>query len=1466
MSRLVTLLLCSGEKFDGVEVTDLNVTLAEFLDASLKKLEEACKITLPETDEDLIDPRDFKVFDEDRSETFPLNKKLRDISYITGVETTPILYLDSPIFRSAQEVETDTKIDRIKKGTFSSHKRRTPYPPTRSVSLGVKGMMSKDHILLLAGRKEYTPMLGNSNRWQHINNPSDSTSLSEAGSINVPEEVLDRCLDSSPSVDCSSLHSFESSTSDVNDPVAHRKSKTFSTSSIPTKRFVDNRSIDSYIHNGTVDDHHLTQSSSLDSFKSIGKRGSSTDHQVPPKLLVKQNTLSEEEEIPVDTPVITRKFSLDAQKKLSTTSPEQNLTLDGMERLKSHDLSPSVSPKASRKVRLASRRGSNFDPNLHVGDVNPPSSPLSRQSGSSFNRTTFKSNTRSGSIVISPQHTRVFGNIRMFVVDFDIPVAKLPVDLNIRGDYTVAQIKENLWQHLRDQGHIVQELDILWDPERFTFTYEMNGKIYELYDGQQIFQTSTVAQFWRQKKLVRGKLTVELKKTETKEEKTLNMEISSIIGIGLYQLQFANNDELDTTRRKMVGERKKAVAMRDPALYSMETEVHFSELPLHVKSFIGDSEKLLIKVYYGAGAYQTFQVDMHKTADDFLPMVFPKDENKRIRLGIPEDYNIDDYILKLCDRYSYIQGQFELIGFSQIVKLLSKHKEIELALVKKLDTSLDNPRDIPDWNLIDESTGLTGTHEELSALSKEHTQIFTMSMWDIQRKFRVRVLGLDNLRNYSPEYDVVYVEVGVFHGGEELCTTLSTHEISSGMYPRWNQWLVFDIPVKNVPKAARLCIAINGGIRRTDNKKRTSTWSKKDTKVSSSKGEGLLVDRPLHWVNMQILDHRALLRQGVLKLNLWPYQGNGEDSRWGGMSPVGSTAINPDGNNAAVLYIELDSYMHPVACPTEGWGVQSVQLDSFMKESSPFRSDIDKSIQSDPLAPLGAAEKELLWNFRNQLVNSAVALPKFLQCVNWADLDQVTETHKLLKLWRTQVTMEIALELLDYHYADEKVRSLAVERLSKLTNDELLVFLLQLIQVLKFEPYHDSALARLLLKRALQSKRIGHYFFWYLRSEMDTPEFCQRFGILLEAYLKGCGEAMFKEIQRQHQAIQDIMKVAAGLKKIMEKHKSVTEYAKEELQQYKLSDSFAPPFDSGLKMGNLRIEKCRVMDSKKSPLWLEFENLDPTVLTQRPIKVIAKHGDDLRQDMLTLQMLALMDSLWQAKGLDLYIIPYGCIATGDGMGMIEVVQDAETVAKIQLHHGGSFSTLKDEPLHDWLKKKNPNPIHFEKAIERFMFSCAGYCVATYVLGIGDRHNDNIMLTTNGNLFHIDFGHFLGNTKQFMGVSRERAPFVLTPDFEYVLGKRSSETFRMFEETAVKAYLIIRENANLFINLFSMMKCTGIPELRSVEDLEYLRSVLVLDRSEEQAAEHFRQQIQKCLRLQWSTQLSWLAHNWVHRSS
>ena len=50
------------------------------------------------------------------------------------------------------------------------------------------------------------------------------------------------------------------------------------------------------------------------------------------------------------------------------------------------------------------------------------------------------------------------------------------------------------------------------------------------------------------------------------------------------------------------------------------------------------------------------------------------------------------------------------------------------------------------------------------------------------------------------------------------------------------------------------------------------------------------------------------------------------------------------------------------------------------------------------------------------------------------------------------------------------------------------------------------------------------------------------------------------------------------------------------------------------------------------------------------------------------------------------------------------------------------------------------------------------------------YNDFFLLQ----LFHIDFGHFLGNFKSKYGFKRERVPFVLTSHFVYVITKGEKE--------------------------------------------------------------------------------------------
>lgn len=157
------------------------------------------------------------------------------------------------------------------------------------------------------------------------------------------------------------------------------------------------------------------------------------------------------------------------------------------------------------------------------------------------------------------------------------------------------------------------------------------------------------------------------------------------------------------------------------------------------------------------------------------------------------------------------------------------------------------------------------------------------------------------------------------------------------------------------------------------------------------------------------------------------------------------------------------------------------------------------------------------------------------------------------------------------------------------------------------------------------------------------------------------------------------------------------------------------PLNPRQKLDAIKIEKCTFMDSKMKPLWMVFSNED---MGAEDTSIIFKNGDDLRQDMLTIQMLRLFDKLWKDEGLDLRLTYYNVIATHHKVGLIEVVPTASTVANIQKQYAFSSatSTFQKSSLLQWLREHNPDEENLLAAIDEFTKSCAGYSVATYVLG------------------------------------------------------------------------------------------------------------------------------------------------------
>eukprot|EP00730_Choanoeca_flexa_P019747 TRINITY_DN9656_c0_g1_i4.p1 TRINITY_DN9656_c0_g1~~TRINITY_DN9656_c0_g1_i4.p1 ORF type:complete len:873 (+),score=193.66 TRINITY_DN9656_c0_g1_i4:22-2640(+) len=570
--------------------------------------------------------------------------------------------------------------------------------------------------------------------------------------------------------------------------------------------------------------------------------------------------------------------------------------------------------------------------------------------------------------------------------------------------------------------------------------------------------------------------------------------------------------------------------------------------------------------------------------------------------------------------------------------------------------------------------------------------------------------------------------------------------------------------------------------------------------------------------------------------------------------------------------------------------------DKHDKPNPATRDKLRDLLRRPPGTELQAEEYNLLWRFRYYLTRDKKAVVKVMRSVHW-DIpvgwlleDEVARAEEVLPLW-DDVDMDDALELLGKQFWHHVPRQYAVQRLRKADAAELAMYSLQLVQAMKYEPHLavkpqaaaagggkdkkqskgarsdssrgqavDTAASQLpssggpanaekkkpkvsdpdlsmrldnfMLEQCTQSLPLATSVYWYLRVEASDdkslfqPIYRRVFGRFTKQFestsskrinmnIIGAGADLLEKLQQLSRAL---------VEQKLDRPKRIEELRKHlaSSKHFQHIPNIPLPINPSVIVTGVRADNAFVFKSAMMPLGLTFTTKDGPEYA-----IVLKSGDDLRQDQLVLQIIRLMDQLLKKENLDLRLTPYACLATGVDTGLVEMVSDCQAIAKIS-------------NIHKFLLERHPDPNNegqvLPQIMDNYVRSCAGYCVITYLLGIGDRHLDNLLLRSDGHLFHIDFGYFLG---------RDPKPYPpamkLTKDMMEAMGGTNGEAAQRFRSHCHNCFLILRKHANLILNLVGLMMDSNVQDIAYFGDkaVSKVYDKFKLELDDEQAVKYFQ---------------------------
>ncbi|KAI0254821.1 hypothetical protein BJV78DRAFT_1273863 [Lactifluus subvellereus] len=174
---------------------------------------------------------------------------------------------------------------------------------------------------------------------------------------------------------------------------------------------------------------------------------------------------------------------------------------------------------------------------------------------------------------------------------------------------------------------------------------------------------------------------------------------------------------------------------------------------------------------------------------------------------------------------------------------------------------------------------------------------------------------------------------------------------------------------------------------------------------------------------------------------------------------------------------------------------------------------------------------------------------------------------------------------------------------------------------------------------------------------------------------------------------------------------------------------------------------------------------------------LGKPKDDLRKDARLMDFNSIINKILNmnsdSRRRQLYIRTYGVVTLNEECGFIQWVPDTIPVRSVlvplyeargQKHWGTEFPPV----FHEWFLETFPEPSAWLASRLAYSRSAAVMSMVGFILGLGDRHTENILLDTNtGSIVHVDFNCLFDKGK-LLEVP-ERVPFRLTQNFLDGLG-------------------------------------------------------------------------------------------------